>query len=124
MYHAQALLDVHARDHESLRRLIVFCGNLTDAELRLPLTGFGFPTVLDQLEHTIGAEVYWQTVVTRGYTEEATPPTLRDLAAIEAFRYQTASATRAYLDGASEVELNSRPGTGDVPHDRQTERHT
>jgi uncharacterized damage-inducible protein DinB len=107
MYHAQALLDVHARAHESLRRLIVFCGNLTDAELRLPLTGFGFPTVLGQLQHTIGAEVYWQTVVTRGYTEEAPPPTLRDLAAIEAFRSQTSSATRAYLDGASQAELNS-----------------
>ena len=107
MYNAEIMLDVHARAHESLRRLIVFCGNLTDAELRRPLTGFGVPTVLGQLEHTIGAEVYWQTVVTRGYTEEATLPNLRDAAAIEAFRQQTASATRAYLNRASEAELNS-----------------
>jgi len=65
MYDAETLLDIHARAHESLRRLIVFCGNLTDVELRQPLTGFGFSTILGQLEHTIGAEVYWQTVVTR-----------------------------------------------------------
>lgn len=58
VYNAETLLDVHARVHESLRRLIVFCGSLTDDELRRPLTGFGFPTILDQLEHTIGAEVY------------------------------------------------------------------
>ena len=71
------------------------------------MAGFGFPTILGQLEHTIGAEVYWQTVVTRGYTEEATLPTLRDVAAIEAFRQQTASATRSYLERASVAELNS-----------------
>jgi len=81
--------------------------SLTADELRRPLPGFGFPTILGQFEHTIGAEVYWQTVVMRGYTEEATLPKLPDVAAIEAFRQQTASATRSYLDRASEAELNS-----------------
>ena len=107
MYNAETLLDVHARAHESLRRLIAFCGTLTDDELHRPLKGFGFPSVLGQLEHTIGAEVYWQTVVTRGYTEEATMPALRNVADIERFRQETASATRAYLERASETELNS-----------------
>jgi uncharacterized damage-inducible protein DinB len=107
MYTGAALLDMHGRAHESFRRLIAFCGDLTDDELRRPLTGFGFPTVLEQLEHTIGAEVYWQTVLTRGYTEEATLPKLPDVAAMEAFRQQTASTTRSYLDRASEAELNS-----------------
>jgi uncharacterized damage-inducible protein DinB len=107
MYDAETLLDIHTRAHESLRRLIVFCGNMTDVELRRPLSGFGFSTILGQLEHTIGAEVYWQTVVTRGYTEEAKLPSLEDVPAMEAFRQQTASATRSYLDGASEAELNS-----------------
>ena len=107
MYNPAALLDVHARAHESLRRLVVFCGGLTGDELGRAVTGFGFPTVLGQLEHTIGAEVYWQTVVTRGYTEEATLPDLRDLAAVEVFRQQTAAVTRSYLEGVSEAELNS-----------------
>jgi len=91
MYNAESLLDIHARAHESLRRLIAFCGGLTPDELRRPLNGVGFPTVLGQLEHTIGAEVYWQTVVLKGYTEEARLPDLRDVAAIEGFRQQTAS---------------------------------
>ena len=108
MYTAHTLLDVHARAHESLRRLIVFCGALTDDELRRPVAGFGWSTVQRQLEHTIGAEVYWQTVVTRGYTEEATLPELPDVAALEAFRQQTAFVTRSYLERASEAELNSR----------------
>jgi uncharacterized damage-inducible protein DinB len=107
MYDAQTLLDIHARAHESLRRLIVFCDVLTDAELRQPLTGFGMPTVHRQLEHTIGAEVYWQTVITRGYSEEATLPELPDLAAMETFRRETESITRSYLAGATPGELNS-----------------
>jgi uncharacterized damage-inducible protein DinB len=114
MYNAEALLDVHARAHESLRRLIAFCGTLTTDELVRQLPGFGFPTVLRQLVHTIGAEVYWQTVVTRGYSEEATLPNLPHLAAIEAFREQTASATRSYLEHATDAELNTpRPMISD-----------
>jgi uncharacterized damage-inducible protein DinB len=46
-------------------------------------------------------------VVTRGYNEEATLPNLPDLAVIEAFRAQTASATRSYLERATEAELNT-----------------
>ena len=107
MYNSETLLDIHGRAHESLRRLIVFCGSLGEDELRTPLAGFGFPTILRQLEHTIGAEVYWQTVATRGYTEESQMPNLPDVAAIEAFREQTASATRSFLERATEAELNA-----------------
>jgi uncharacterized damage-inducible protein DinB len=107
MYTATILLDIHARAHESLRRLIAFCGTLTEDELREPVLGFGFPTVLRQLQHTIGAELYWQTVVIRGYDQEATLPDLSHLAAIEAFRQHTASTTRGYLDRASAAELNT-----------------
>ena len=107
MHNGASLLDIHRRAHESLRRLIAFCGTLTSDELQRPLPGFGFPTVLRQLEHTIGAEVYWQTVVTRGYTEEATMPPLPDLAAMEAFREETAAVTRSYLEAATETELNT-----------------
>jgi uncharacterized damage-inducible protein DinB len=107
VYNAETLQDVHQRAHESLRRLIAFCGELTEEELRRPLPGFGFPTILRQLEHTIGAEVYWQTVVTKGYTQRAEQPALPDLVAMEAYRQRTATVTQAYLGGASETELNS-----------------
>jgi uncharacterized damage-inducible protein DinB len=107
MYDAQTLTDIHQRAHESLRRLIAFCGELTEEELRRTIPGFGFPTIHGQLEHTIGAEVYWQTVVTSGYGEEAEPPALPDLIAIEAFRQRTAAVTRAYVADASMTELNS-----------------
>ena len=49
----------------------------------------------------------WQTVVIRGYDQEATLPDLSHLAAIEAFRQHTAATTRGYLDRATAVELNT-----------------
>ncbi len=108
MYTAEVLLDVHQRAHESLRRLLGFCGNLSAEELARELPGFGIPSVLRQLRHTIAAELYWQTVVTTGYHAEAELPTLPDLAALEAFRQRTAAVTRAYLRQASAAELNTR----------------
>jgi uncharacterized damage-inducible protein DinB len=108
MYTADALLDIHARAHESLRRLIEFCGTLSDDELRRRLPGFGMPSVHRQLEHTIGAEVYWQRVLTTGYGEEATLPALPDVAAIERFRAGTAAVTHAYLARATPPEILTR----------------
>ncbi len=107
MYTAAVLLDIHERAHESLRRLIDSCGRLSDEELRRPVAGFGFPTIMRQLRHTIGAELYWQRVVTSGYSVEATLPPLPYLAAMELFRQETAAVTRAYMKGASEPELNT-----------------
>ena len=113
MYDRDALLDIHGRAHESLRRLIAFCSTRTAEELNRPLPGFGFPTVLRQLEHTIGAEVYWKTVVTRGYSEEARMPALPDVAAIEAFREQTASVTRRQYGGSRQTLLKAGAAVAD-----------
>jgi uncharacterized damage-inducible protein DinB len=107
MYTAASLLDIHARAHESLRRLISLCDTLSEDEQGQPIPGFGFPTVLRQLQHTIGAEVYWQTVLIEGYHTEATLPDLSTLAAIETFRRHTAAITRGYLAQASDAELNT-----------------
>jgi uncharacterized damage-inducible protein DinB len=107
MYTAAALLDIHARAHASFRRLILHCATLPDDDLVRAVPGFGFQTVLRQLEHTVGAELYWQTVLTRGYSEEATLPDLSNLASIDAFRREVAATTRAYLERASDAELNT-----------------
>jgi uncharacterized damage-inducible protein DinB len=107
LYTSAALIEVHARAHESLRRLVLHCTTLAEDELSRSVDGFGFSTVLHQLQHTVGAELYWQTVVTRGYQEEASLPDLSSLASIDAFRRQVASTTRAYLERATHAELNT-----------------
>jgi uncharacterized damage-inducible protein DinB len=108
MYTSDVLLDIHQRAHASLRDLIGFCGRLTPEELQQPLPGFGFPSVMRQLRHTIGAELYWQMVLTQGYHREVDLPPLPDLAAIEAFRQRIAAVTRDYLQQAEAAELNTR----------------
>ena len=107
MYTATALLDLHARAHASFARLVALCGEMPGQLMTMPVAGFGFPTILRQLAHTAGAELYWQTVVTRGYHVEAVLPDLSTIAAVGAFRREVAATTRAYLESASEAELNT-----------------
>lgn len=107
MHNAAALLDLHARAHTSFERLIGLCREMPGEIVTMPVAGFGFPTIMRQLQHTAGAELYWQTVVTRGYHEEAVLPDLSTMAAVAAFRRQVASTTRAYLASATEAELNT-----------------
>jgi uncharacterized damage-inducible protein DinB len=120
MYTSEVLLDILARAHESLRRLIGFLARLSEEELQRELPGFGIPTIIRQLRHTISAEQYWQTVIIRGYTEEAEPPTAFSLAELEQYRQETFATTKAYLESANAEELNGRremfvdPGITDV----------
>lgn len=107
MYTASALLDIHSRAQRNLHKLLGFCATLPPEALSARLPGFGFPTIMLQLEHTIGAEWYWQTVITTGYNEEVTMPDLPDLSVMEDFRQRIAAVTQEYLRGASDSELNT-----------------
>ncbi|MCC7479886.1 hypothetical protein IT575_15710 [bacterium] len=107
MYTQQSMLDIHARAQRNLHALIGFCATLPAEALTTRLPGFGFPTIMIQLEHIIGSEWYWQLVLTSGYNEEVTHPELPNLGAVEAFRQRIAAGTQEYLLGAGEDELNT-----------------
>ncbi len=107
MYNSECLLDIHTRAQRNLHKLIGFCATLPPELLTTRLPGFGFPTIMIQLEHIIGSEWYWQLVITSGYNEEVTHPELPDLGAVEAFRQRVAAVTQEYLQGAGEAELNT-----------------
>lgn len=107
MYTAAALLDIHSRAERNFGKLIAYCRTLPAESLSTRLPGFGFPTIMLQLEHTIGAEWYWQTVITTGYNEEVTMPDLPDLDAMEDFRQRISVITHDYLSQASDSELNT-----------------
>lgn len=107
MYNAAALLDIHERAHRSLQELLRHCAELSPEELDRELSGFGYPSVRLQLEHMIGAEEYWISVVQGSYAggEDSTPcPSVQ---ALEAYRTQVAKVTAEYLRDASEAELNT-----------------
>lgn len=108
MYNAAALLDLHERTHRSLRGLLAHCAQFSTGDLVRELSGFGYPNLLQQLEHAIGAEEYWIQVV-RGLYHGGDPeePGCTTIDSLEAYRRRVAEATDAYLHGASEAELNT-----------------
>lgn len=108
MHTAAALLDTHTRTHSSFVKLLDHCAGFSAAELGRELEGFGYPHILHQLHHMIGAEMYWVGVL-RGEMQIAEDPA--DMASIDtlrAFRERIARATAEYLRGASESELNTK----------------
>ena len=63
MYTTAALVEFHERAHQSLKKLLEHCHQLSAEELNRELSGFGYPTVRLQLHHDIGAEKYWTGVL-------------------------------------------------------------
>ena len=59
MHTSAGLRDLHDRTHRSLQKLLDHCAGFTDEELRREMAGFGYPNILLQLHHMIGAEQYW-----------------------------------------------------------------
>ncbi len=107
MYTASALLDAHERAHRSLERLLRHCAPFSAEEMAREIPGFGYPNLLQQFDHLIGAEEYWIHVVRGTYEggeEGGDHPTVPSL---EAYRVEVARETEDYLRGASDAELNT-----------------
>jgi uncharacterized damage-inducible protein DinB len=108
MFTKDGLADLHGRTHESLDILLRHLETVPMDLLRNALAGFGVPTVWKQLLHILDVEEGWvhdlrDKPFWRWREEDcAAMPAL--LAAKERVR----EATRAYLDGVSELELNTR----------------
>jgi uncharacterized damage-inducible protein DinB len=107
MYNAAALLDVHERAHRSLQKLLRHCGELNPGEFERELPGFGYPSVRLQLEHVIGAEEYWISVVRARYDGGEDSRQCPTVEALETYRRDVADVTAEYLHHASEAELNT-----------------
>jgi uncharacterized damage-inducible protein DinB len=105
---ADDLLDVHRRTHAGLSRLLEHCGGFSREELRRELDGFGYPTLLLQFHHVLGAERYWIGVL-EGLMLVDEPEEERDsVDSLRALRERVAEATRAYLLAGSESDLRAR----------------
>jgi uncharacterized damage-inducible protein DinB len=106
MYSVSALLDLHERGQRSLQKLLRHCMHLSAEELDRELPGFGYATVRQQLEHLMGAQEYWISVVQGRFTGDVDDPHCPTAEALEAYRKQVAEVTEAYLRSSTEAELN------------------
>lgn len=107
MYTSDSLSDLHERTHRSLEKLLEHCAGFADEELNRELDGFGYPTLLLQLHHMIGAEQYWVGVLGGQMLIDELETDRASIGALRAFRERVAAATAAYLGPATESELDT-----------------
>jgi uncharacterized damage-inducible protein DinB len=105
---AADLLDLHRRTHASLGRLLDHCAGFSPEALRREVEGFGYPTILLQIHHVIGAERYWFGLLQGRMLTEERESDFASIEALRTFRDGVAEATRAYLGAASDDELRRR----------------
>jgi uncharacterized damage-inducible protein DinB len=107
MFTKSGIRELHGATHESLDILLRHIERVPAGLLRQPLAGFGFATVWKQLTHILTVEEGWvhdlQDKTFAGWGEEDCPT----MAAMLAAKSRLREATRAYLDGLSETELNT-----------------
>ena len=107
MYTVEAITDLHERTHRSLRGLIDHCAGFDGAALARELEGFGYPTVLLQLHHAIGAERYWVGVLQGLMLVDENEADYASIDALSAFHERVTAATHAYLGATTDEKLNT-----------------
>ena len=107
MFTRDGIRELHGGMHESLDVLLRHVSTVPDELLRTSLNGFGFPTVWKQLVHILTVEEGWvhdlQYKHFPGWFEQDAPT----MVALHRQKRRILEATRAYLDGLGETELNT-----------------
>ena len=107
MHTAAALLDLHARTHRALDALLDHCEGFPAEDWTRAVDGFGYESLDLQLQHVIGAERYWVGVLRGEMLVDEDDADRADVAAARAFRERVVADTGAYLNSATDDELNT-----------------
>ena len=107
MYTRAALLDLVRRSHQSLKGLMDHCRGLSSEELHQKLDGFGYETIQLQIDHQIGAQAYWLSVIKGQMDARDEPERYPTIDALEAHRLEVLAATEAYLEAIDDEALNA-----------------
>jgi uncharacterized damage-inducible protein DinB len=107
MFTKDGIRELHAWTHERLDMLIEHATALAPEEFAREIAGFGYPSVREQLVHTLGAEERWvhrlQDLPTRPWSS-ADYPTASTLRPV---RDRVMRETAVYLDRLSDAALNA-----------------
>jgi uncharacterized damage-inducible protein DinB len=106
MFSKAGIVELHTTMHERLDLLLRHVATVPDELTRKQISGFGHPSIWTQLVHILTCEEGWvhdlQDKSFPGWHEEDCPTMPGLLAAKERVR----EATRAYLGGLTEEQLN------------------
>jgi len=107
MFSKAGVIELHATMHERLDLLLRHVATVPDESLHKPISGFGHPSVWKQVIHILTCEEGWvhdlQNKAFTGWHEEDCPTMAELLGAKDRIR----EATRAYLSGLTEEQLNT-----------------
>ena len=107
MFTKSGIIALHGATHDSLDVLLRHLATVPDKLARVPVAGFGFPTVWKQLVHILSVEESWvkdlQYQRFDGWREEDVPT----MAALLAEKHRICDATRAYVGRLDEGQLNA-----------------
>ena len=108
MFNKAGILELHGTMHERLDLLLRHVATVPDDLQRKPISGFGHSSIWKQLVHTLTCEEGWvhdlQNEPFAGWTEEDCPT----MAALQDAKARIRAATRAYVGGLTEGQLNTR----------------
>jgi uncharacterized damage-inducible protein DinB len=107
MFAKSGIIELHATMHDRLDLLLSHVATVPDDLCRKQISGFGQPSIWKQFVHILNCEEFWthslQNKAFADWPEEAFP-TMTDL---QAAKERIRRATRAYLDGLTEEQLNT-----------------
>jgi uncharacterized damage-inducible protein DinB len=107
MFTKTGIIELHAAMHERLDLLLRHVATVPQELHHKPVSGFGHPSIWKQLVHVLNCEEGWihnlQNKMFAGWREEDCPT----MAAILAAKNRAQEATRTYLGGLTEDQLNT-----------------
>jgi uncharacterized damage-inducible protein DinB len=94
LFTKEGVIALHAWTHERLDTVFEHVRVLASPEFTQAISGFGQPSVRDQLAHILAAESGWIRRLKKLTSEKRELVSSRDLPALEAARKNVVSATR------------------------------
>jgi len=107
MFSKAGILELHVNTHERLDLLLRHVATVPEELLHQPISGFGHPSIWKQLVHILTCEEGWvhdlQNQVFPGWSEDD----CRTMATLQDAKRRIREATRTYLGGLTEEQLNT-----------------
>lgn len=109
MLTAAALLEIHRRTHFGTSRLLAHCAQFSPEELARDFgsCGFGYPDLLEQWRHIIGAEDYWLNVLLGNWDIPDHAAACSTVDELEARRVFVEQQTQDFLKAVTDEYLNT-----------------
>jgi uncharacterized damage-inducible protein DinB len=107
MFSKAGMVELHATMHERLDLLLRHVATVPEELSHKPISGFGRPSVWQQLEHILTCEEGWIHALQNKPFQDWSAEDCPTMAELRASRDRIREATRTYLGNLTEEQLNT-----------------